>query len=720
MAPDQPIERLTKVVERQQRQLEQLKAQHAANLVVELAKGMLVERLGCSPAQASEQLTQLAERSGLALVEFAAEVIGESGTVADGEVSPVQLRLTESALTQSADGAEIADAVFEQALSPLGAQAVAIWLLDPDGTLRMVGQHGLGSVAANRWRQLPPQLESLPQQVVTEGRTLWLASDGRAVLPLRHKRRTLGVMEIRWPAEQPAFVRALRGQLTALADVCANALGLAVGEPAPGGVEPWQLAVVDNLLDSVLIAHAVRDSTGAVVDFAIDHVNEDFADQAGRRGPDVVGRTLLQLYPLAGSASGLFEHAVEVLATGSPHYVRGMASSSGSARTLLDVRVVRMLDGVAITWRPHEQVDLLNHAQRLGRIGGWAENLVTGEIEWTGQMFELFGLARPMSLQSLGEHLDEQDATTVDRFLNTLVIQRRQAAAVFRLPGEDGTVRQLRAFAEPVIDESGDVVAIRGTFQDATTQYHTEFALSATQDQLSRQRRLAIQLQHAIIPPSTRTLEVAGLEVAARYRPAGHEHLVGGDWYDAVALPSGQVLLVVGDMAGHGIDVVTGMISMRHVLRGLAVTGARPAQLLTWLNTSAHSLPEKVSGTVVCGLYDPASSELLWARAGHLPPVLVRDGNAILLPYSPGPMLGAFTDAKYVETTTALRGEDRLVLFTDGLVERPGEDLDECIERLMGTAARVVDDVEVYADQVLDHAAANNRDDTCLLAVKVT
>ena len=92
----------------------------------------------------------------------------------------------------------------------------------------------------------------------------------------------------------------------------------------------------------------------------------------------------------------------------------------------------------------------------------------------------------------------------------------------------------------------------------------------------------------------------------------------------AVVLPSRLVLLCVGDVAGHGIDAATSMVVLRNALRGLAVTGARPAQLLSWLNMVAHHLTGGVTATAVCGLYDPERRRLRWARAGHLPPVLTR------------------------------------------------------------------------------------------------
>ncbi len=97
----------------------------------------------------------------------------------------------------------------------------------------------------------------------------------------------------------------------------------------------------------------------------------------------------------------------------------------------------------------------------------------------------------------------------------------------------------------------------------------------------------------------------------------------------------------MGDVAGHGIEAATGMVVLRNALRGLAVTGAGPAQLLSWLNTVTHNLAKHVTATAVCGLFDPGTRVMRWARAGHLPPVLVRGAQAEAFPLIEGLLLGA-------------------------------------------------------------------------------
>jgi serine phosphatase RsbU (regulator of sigma subunit) len=179
------------------------------------------------------------------------------------------------------------------------------------------------------------------------------------------------------------------------------------------------------------------------------------------------------------------------------------------------------------------------------------------------------------------------------------------------------------------------------------------------------------------------------------------------------------VLLVVGDIAGHGLDAVTGMVAVRNSLRGLAITGAGPATLLDWLNSAAAHVTDGVLGTVVCGIYDPAGRSLRWARAGHLPPVLVREGRAEQLPLPEGLLLGADPDASYTEELTSLRLGDTLLLFTDGLIERRDEPIDDALRALLQAASRPVGDIGGYADHLLGEAASNTGDDACLVAVRV-
>jgi serine phosphatase RsbU (regulator of sigma subunit) len=499
----------------------------------------------------------------------------------------------------------------------------------------------------------------------------------------------------------------------------------------------WIFGLMDGLLDGFLFVRALTGDSGEVTDFRIDHVSADFRDPVGRGRADLTGRRLLEMYPDAALAGGLLDRCVTALETGEPQHVAGdlVAAQTGGipATPAPAVRIARLYDGVAIAWRGADDADrlatLLQHAEWLGRIGSWEENLRTGEVHWTAPTFALFGQepGDPVPIADLHSRVPADDVPAVQGFRDALLAERRESAAVFRVVrSDDGSVRQMRAYAEPVIDPGGTVIAVRGAYQDVSADYHTRLAFAAAREQLAdteeraeEEHRLAIRLQQAITPRSSEPVAAAGLDVAARYRSAGPGNLVSGDWYDTVLLPSKEVLVAVGDIAGHGLDAVTGMVAVRNGLRGLSVTGAGPATLLGWLNLTACHFSDGTIGTAVCGLYDPVGRSLRWARAGHLPPILVHDGRARALPLPQGLILGADPDACYTEITTPLQLGDTLLLFTDGLIERRDQPIDDALDSLLQIAGRPVADIGSYADYVVAEAASNTDDDACLVVVHV-
>jgi len=175
----------------------------------------------------------------------------------------------------------------------------------------------------------------------------------------------------------------------------------------------------------------------------------------------------------------------------------------------------------------------------------------------------------------------------------------------------------------------------------------------------------------------------------------------------------------VGDITGHGIDAVTGMIAARNALRGLAATGEGPAELLRHLNYAACHLSEGIAGTVVCGRYDPATRLLRWARAGHLPPVLVRDGAADTLPLPAGVLLGVDPEAEYEEAELQLRCGDTLLLFTDGLIESRTASISDALSELVAAAVPAGPDAATHADRILATAISDTGDDACLVAIRI-
>jgi serine phosphatase RsbU (regulator of sigma subunit)/PAS domain-containing protein len=730
----------------QRAELDRLRTEAAIRSVTDRATGMLMERLGCPAEEARQQLARLATEAGVSEADIAADIAGENLAV------PAPARratiLAAAAAAAAPDAARLAQALLAEALAAEGAEAIAVWLLAPDGGLELAGEAGFGPREASRWRRVPPDMPFLPLRAMHQDTEIWLAAgqtggdDGaliggrpgraRAIVPLRQAGTCFGALEVCWPTPLKAFGESVRRQLTALAGPCAQALaaGATPGTYAADYSRGWAFGLLDGLLRSVLFARALRGQDGSLTGLVIEWASDGFLDPQGRAACDVTGRRLLEVYPEAASPGGLFDAAARVLASGEPCRLGGVRLTADGPRT--EISVARIFDGVVIAWQDAGEAGLLEGlldlAQQLGNTGAWEENLVTGQVQWSGPAYALFGLPprHPVRLADLHQRVPAEDVPAVRAFRDRAATQPGTVTASFRvIRADDFSVRQLRAVAQPVTGADGGVIAVRGAYQDVSDRYYAQATITATHEQLVQteerareEHKLALRLQQAITPLISEPVETAGIEVAARYRPAGQAHLVGGDWYDAVRLPGKGVLLAVGDVAGHGSGAVTGMVALRNHLRGLAVTGATPAALLTWLNSAAFHLAG-VMATVICGIYEPDTRTLRWARAGHLPPLLIRGGEARLQTPPEGTLLGVDPDAAYEEATLRLQTGDSLVLFTDGLVERRHEPLDRALDHLARLASRPAGDIGAFADSLLAGAPSDTGDDTCLLAVSI-
>ncbi len=759
------LPRLAAVVERQRRELARLRAQADTAAVVAMARGVLMERNGSSPGEAALQLTGMAAAASLPLHEMAAAVLGQEPRPQEAlpptdrlePQDPVGVALAERAR----DGAELTAVLAEQLRPRFGVAAIAVWLLEADGALEMLGADGLGGTESARWRRLPPQFDCAEQRVAATGGELWWPAGppdrdqvpdaapcgrdaARAVLPLRDRTGTLlGVAEAWWHAREEwddDFRAALSASLAGFAEVLA--LRMAEGPIGSTAPSPVVFTALDQLADSLLLVRPLRDEGGEIADFALARVSQGYVDPAGRpagrAGKDLAGLTLLQAYPASMAGDGLFARARRVLASGRAEHEPGPVTAplTGDADLVrvADLHAAPFFAGVVFSWRTagiaEQLADLLGNAERLGQMGGWQEDLSSGTVRWTEGAFALFGLdsrgAAPIPTADLHNFVIAADRGPVRKFRQSLLQRRQPAVAVFRIVRpDDMVIRQLRIFAEPVLAGEA-VVGLRGAFQDVSARYHTEVALAATRDQLAdtEQRAaedhlLALRLQRAIMPADPPPVEAVGVDVAVRYRPAEPGRLVAGDWYDAVLLPGKDLLLVVGDITGHGIDAVTGMVAARNALRGLAATGTGPAELLRNLNYAACHLTEGVAGTVVCGRYDQESRVLRWARAGHLPPIVVREGTAATVPLPGGVLLGLDPTAEYEEAELALRAGDVLLLFTDGLIERRAGSISDALRDLAAAAARESPDAASHADQILSAAISDTGDDACLVVVRI-
>ena len=196
---------------------------------------------------------------------------------------------------------------------------------------------------------------------------------------------------------------------------------------------------------------------------------------------------------------------------------------------------------------------------------------------------------------------------------------------------------------------------------------------------------LAAVLQRAVMP--TTAAVIPGLEIGASYRPSGATQQIGGDWYDAMALPGKRAYLAVGDVVGHGMTAAEDMTQLRNAARTLAIVGHQPASILEELSRVTDWATSGKFATAAAAIVEPDVSQVTYATAGH-PPILIRrakTGTVEIPPSAEGPALCLPTDRdcpQYTQGQTGFDVGDIMLMYTDGLIERRGEDLTEGIARL--------------------------------------
>jgi PAS domain S-box-containing protein len=292
----------------------------------------------------------------------------------------------------------------------------------------------------------------------------------------------------------------------------------------------------------------------------------------------------------------------------------------------------------------------------------------------------------------------------------------------------DGTAVPVELIAVPTV-EDGVVTGVVVSFRDLTERLEAErqaAELRRLAQESADQRALSDRLQQALLTPPP---EPDHLHVVVRYQPAAHQAQVGGDWYDAFLQPDGATVLTIGDVVGHDSSAAAAMGQLRGLLRALVYDNDEPlSATLTRTEHAARGLAVTTLATVLLARIErhpdvPVTGTRLlrWTNAGHLPPVLLApDGSSRLLDTPPDRMLGVDPGSRRADHQLELPDGHTLLLFTDGLVERRGADLDEGIARLR---AALADLGERPPDELCDTLLArlvpqHGDDDVALLAVR--
>ncbi|MFG2617517.1 PP2C family protein-serine/threonine phosphatase [Streptomyces sp. NPDC048507] len=378
--------------------------------------------------------------------------------------------------------------------------------------------------------------------------------------------------------------------------------------------------------------------------------------------------------------------------------------------------------------------------ERRGRVGTAEWNLLTDEVTWSGELFEIFGrppAAGPLPLDELGSTLFCEDRPLLTAMVTDCLVDGKPIDGEFRIVRADGRVRTLHMRGEPVLDSDGCTATMWAVLRDVSELRRSRRAVRESHDSLRRRQevartehRLAVELQEAVLPPWRGSLRFprehpSCLDVAAHYLPATTRALMGGDWYDALELPDGRSLLTVGDLTGHGVSATSGMAMVLGALRGMAMAGIEPGPLMGWLNQLLENSVRPALGSAVCCRYEPARRVLSWAQAGHPAPLLFRHGRGRALRPPEGVLLGATPGAVYGQAEERLEPGDVLVLHTDGLTPRGAEFAGggpDAAERLLALApgfSAAPSAGECVRLVTREFGGGEREDDACVLVARI-
>jgi PAS domain S-box-containing protein len=373
--------------------------------------------------------------------------------------------------------------------------------------------------------------------------------------------------------------------------------------------------------------------------------------------------------------------------------------------------------------------ELLDQAEALARIGSWEIDLHTGAIRGSAEWHRIVGVP-PESLDQGGldalvetAHTDDRDALRAA--FDSAVRSRTPVEIEVRCLRPDGTeyLAIVRAVAVP--GDDGTPRFLRGSRQDITAQRAAEAALAAAQadrEAAAREHAIASELQRSLLP--AHTFNADQLDVAGFYEAGVVGTEVGGDWHDVIDLGGGRTALVIGDVMGRGVRAAAVMGQLRAAVRAYARIDVPPGELLRLLDHTVRDIDADMIVTCVYAVYDPFDRTLSYANAGHLPPLITVPGDPVRRLHVGAPPLGAGRHGDVTETVELPPGAT-LLLYTDGLVERRGSDIEVGIAGLAELAGSLSDPQAVSIDDVPVRLVAallpdGPDDDVAVLACRAT
>lgn len=514
------------------------------------------------------------------------------------------------------------------------------------------------------------------------------------------------------------------------------------------GPEVSPSALVESLLAGAEFGLALLDA-----DLRFARVNAAMAHMDGVAAEEHVGRTMEELWP--GVADTPMRASRQVLETGRPVRGLGISLPSGEARAerSLDCSLypVEQAGEVVGVWTAVREVTEERRARRAeARLAGeLTEQQVISERVFArapAGMLLLWGperVVRSHNQQAVDQLPDRGDLTgrrIAEVFPETRVLGRQMSEAALGsgesvhfedVPlafGGEGAVEGNRHYtftAVPVPGADGEATGVLVVGQETTDAVRRRRAL---EQELEEEHRIVAQLQVSLMPD--RLPSVPGADIASAFRPAGDGHEIGGDFFDVFPIAPGCWMIVIGDVCGKGAEAASLTALARYTLRAAAIhEGAEPAELLMQLNEAVmHQREDTRFLTAVCaflesGECDDGGLKITLSVAGHPPPLRVGAEGVATRVGGLGALIGVWEEPGLSAEVIHLGRGERLVLYTDGVVEAgaPAAELGDegLVELLADTAGQsAAATVAAIEAAVRSRSGQAPRDDVAVLVVR--